>query len=52
LGVRINEFLKRLDKNDVINVSIATSEQENVQPARANYIAGIMFHKTDEESSE
>jgi hypothetical protein len=45
LEVRINEFLKRLDKNDVMNVSIATSEQENVQPARANHIAGIMFHK-------
>jgi hypothetical protein len=43
--------LKRLDKNDVMNVSIATSEQENVQPARANHIAGIMF-QTDEESSE
>ena len=52
LEVRINEFLARLDKNDVMNVSIATSEQENVRPSRANYIAGIVFHKADEGSSE
>ena len=31
---------------------MATSEQWNVQLSRVNYIAGIVFDKTDEESIE
>jgi hypothetical protein len=27
---------------------MATSEQENVQPSRANYIAGILFDEAKE----
>jgi hypothetical protein len=26
--------------------------KENVQPSKANYIGGIVYHKTDEESLE
>jgi hypothetical protein len=33
-------------------VSIATSEQENVQPSKANYIAGILYDETDPEVLE
>jgi hypothetical protein len=52
LEVRVNEFLERLDKKNIINVSIATSEQENVQPSRASYIAGILYDETNPEILE
>ena len=52
LEVRVNEFLEKLNKKDIVTVSIATSEQENVQPSKANYIAGILYDETNEEILE
>jgi hypothetical protein len=52
LEVRVNEFLERLDKKNIINVSLATSEQENVQPSKAYYIAGILYDETKEKILE
>jgi len=52
LEVRVNEFLERLDKKNIINVSIATSEQESIHPTKANYIAGILYDETGVEILE
>ena len=52
LEVRVNEFLEGMDKKNIINVSIATSEQENVHPSKANYIAAILYNETTEEILE
>jgi DNA-binding transcriptional regulator LsrR (DeoR family) len=49
LEIKVNRFLERLDKKKIINVSIATSEQENIHPSKANYIAAILYDETTEE---
>lgn len=49
LEVRVNKFLDRLDKKKIINVSIATSEQDNLLPSKANYIAVLLYDETTEE---
>ena len=52
LEVRVNEFLERIDKKNIINVSIATSEQESIHPTKANYIAGILYEESNKEILE
>lgn len=52
LEVRVNKFLDRLDKKKIINVSIATSEQDNVLSSKANYIAVLLHDETTQEILE